>query len=269
MAALLVFGLAGSTAAQSLPTTQPNYVRIIREEIKLGHVDEHVKTEAGWPAAFEKANSPDFYLGLASMTGANEAWFLIPYESHAAMEKTFNREMGDPVLSAELSRLSRADAEHLTGMRTIEAMARKELSQGTFPKIEEQRFWEVTIFRVRPGHDEDFAAAAKAYGAAMMRAKTGNSFRVYEVLAGMPGSVYLVFSSMKTYGEFDKMMEGSAATMKAATADERALLQKFSAEGLISVESQRLRLDPQMSYVPKDVRASDPAFWIPKRSSSY
>jgi len=53
--------------------------------------------------------------------------------------------------------------------------------------------------------------------------------------------------------------------MKAFTKDEMALLQKFSTDGLINSETQRFRVDPNMCYVPKDVRASDPAFWNPKK----
>ena len=34
---------------------------------------------------------------------------------------------------------------------------------------------------------------------------------------------------------------------------------------MVNVETQRLRLDPDMSYVPKEVRAQDPAFWTPKK----
>ncbi len=88
---------------------------------------------------------------------------------------------------------------------------------------------------------------------------------MYEVLAGMPGPTYLVFSSTESFAEFDRMTEEGMAVMKAATDDERKTLQQFSAEGVINVETQRFRVDPVMSYVPRETRASDPAFWLPKR----
>jgi hypothetical protein len=37
------------------------------------------------------------------------------------------------------------------------------------------------------------------------------------------------------------------------------------AESVITVESQRFRLDPGQSYVSKEVRDTDPAFWLPKK----
>jgi len=53
--------------------------------------------------------------------------------------------------------------------------------------------------------------------------------------------------------------------MKGMNKDEAAVMQKFATDGIINVETQRLRLDPDMSYVPKEVRAQDPAFWMPKK----
>jgi hypothetical protein len=80
--------------------------------------------------------------------------------------------------------------------------------------------------------------------------------------------MYLVFSSVQSYGEFDQMMSDGLATMKGATEEERKTLQGFSAEGLVSAETQRFRVDAAMSYVPKETRAADPAFWMPKKPAA-
>ena len=84
-------------------------------------------------------------------------------------------------------------------------------------------------------------------------------------IPGMPEPTYLIFSSVVSFGDFDKMLANGDASMKAATDDERKTLQTFMAEGVISTETFRFRLDPAMSYVPKEVRASDPPFWAPKK----
>ena len=43
------------------------------------------------------------------------------------------------------------------------------------------------------------------------------------------------------------------------------MLQKFGADAVINEETYRFRLDPEMSYVPNEVKAQDPGFWIPKK----
>lgn len=267
--AIACMAYAASASAQGgLPTSQPNYLTIVREEVKLGRAADHERIEAGWPAAYEKASSPDYYVAYVSTTGRNEAWFIAPFDSHKAMGDSMKRENDDAVLSAELKRLQKADADVLNNISVIQAMARKDLSLGAFPDIAKTRFVEITIFRVRPGHERGFEAAAKAYGSAATRSAPDTSYRVYEVMAGIPGPTYFVFSSTQSFADFDRATEEGRATMKGASEEERGTLEKFSAEGLVNVETQRFRIDPAMSYVPKATRASDPAFWMPKKPAA-
>jgi hypothetical protein len=251
--------------AQTLPTSQPNMITIVREEVKLGRDADHAKVEAGWPAAYEKAKSTDYYLAMTSMTGAPEAWYVTAYASHAAIGDSLKREEGDAVLTAELTRLRRADADMINSVRVIQATARKDMSYGAYPDLATQRFFEISWFRVRPGHEQQFEAAAKAYGAAAKRAGTNGGYRIYEVVAGVPGPTYLIFSSVGSYGEFDQSMTDGEKIMKSANTEESTTLQKFMLEGVVNVETQRFRVDPVQSYVPKETRAQDPAFWMPKK----
>ena len=265
-AVTLLLGVAAPLAAQDLPTSQPKYITIIREEVKVGRDADHARIESGWPAAFERAKSPDYYLSLVSMTGTHEAWFIVPAASHAAMADGMKRTEGDARLTAELDRLARADGELLSNHRVMLAMARPDLGSGAYPELAKQRFWEITWFRVRPGHEQQFEAAAKTYAAAAKRGAPGNTWRVYQIIAGVPGPTYLVFGSVESYDKFDTMMDDGMKLMSVFTADEMASIQKFSTEGLINAETQRFRLDPRMSYVSKAVRATDPGFWMPKRT---
>jgi hypothetical protein len=267
LVAVVVLACACEALAQGLPTSQPNYLTIIREEVKIGRDADHEKVEAGWPAAFEKAKSPDYYLAAVSLTGRPEVWFISPSDSHKAAEEGMRRERTDPFLSVELPRLSRLDGELLTSLSRWQFMARKDLSLGAFPDTSRIRFYDITLFRMRPGHQQQFEAAARAYGSAAKRSAPTTSYRVYELMAGAPGPMFMVMSSVQSYGEFDQMMNDDRATMKGATEEERKTFEAFGAEGLVNAETQRFRVDPGMSYVPKETRASDPAFWTPKKPS--
>ena len=129
-------------AAQTLPASQPNMITIVREEVKVGRDADHAKPEAGWPAAYEKAKSPDYYLAMTSMTGAPEAWYITAYASHAAIGDSLKREDGDAVLTAELARLRRADADMISSVRVLQARARTDLSYGAYPDLAKERFFE-------------------------------------------------------------------------------------------------------------------------------
>src|SRR3989449_10312242 len=191
----LVSSGVGTAGAQALPTNQPAYLTIVREEVKLGRGAEHTRIEAGWPAAFTRAKSPSSYLALVSLTGRDEVWFTIPFASNAAVAEELKRQDADPVLSAELARLARADAEVLTGHTVVQAVARPDLTTRAFPEVAKQRFREIRTFHLRPGHCPGLEGAAKAYGAGAQRAGTKTSYRVYEPIARAPAPIRFVFSS--------------------------------------------------------------------------
>jgi hypothetical protein len=262
-AALLSVSSASIAFGQGMPTSQPNLIQITREEVKAGHNAMHSAFEAGWPAAYAKAKSPTYYLAMVSMTGPNEAWYISPYASHAALGESMKFESDDKALSAELARLQRGDADHINSVRTIHAAARTDLSYGAFPDMGLARYWEITTFRVRPGYEEAFANVAKVYAAAAKRAAPNMSWRTYEVMAGIPGPTFLVFSSVQAFADFDRGMQDGMAIGKSFTPEEQQMMEKFGSSGLINAETQRFRLDPVQSYADAATKAKDPKFWSP------
>jgi hypothetical protein len=260
---LLLAGSSVPALAQGLPDTQPAFLRIIREEVKVGRAAEHTKLEAAWPAAFERAKSPDYYLAMDSLTN-NEAWFVIPAASYAAMGESMAREQ-DPAIRGELDRLRLADADLITAVHSIELRARPDLSSGAYPDVGKQRFWEITMFKMRPGGSSAFAGMAKLYGSASGRAGRTIGYRVYEVTAGMPTPSYFVFSSVAAFADFDKLLTEDEATLKATTPADGDAVKAFE-EKLTEAQTFRMQLSPEMSYVPQQVRAADPGFWMPAKT---
>jgi hypothetical protein len=260
---LMLFGVPSATKAQSLPTTQPTILTIYREEIKYGHSSEHETTEAGWPAAYAKAKSPYTYLAISSITGPGEVWFLAPYADYKAMGDAMKQDQADPLLAAELARLAKADAEHVGNARAVHLIGRPDLSNGAYPDIAKARFFEVTIFRVRSGHESEFEDLAKVFKAAYQRAAPELSYRMYQVTAGMPGPTYMVFSSFPVMSELDKNAMNEVTVMRSLSADEQRALATFSREGMINSETQRFAVNGRMSYVDDATVRQDPNFWRP------
>lgn len=247
--------------AQSMPTTQPGRLTIFVEQLKVGMDAAHEANEAGWPAAYARVNSPYTYIALASMTGPGEVWFVSPYESYAAEGESMKMTESNPALSAELDRLWAADGQYLTNAYQIQAVARPDLSYGDFPDIGMQRFWEITSFRIRLGHEPAWEEAAKIYLENVRKNAPGMSYRIYQVTAGMPGSNYLIFSSVRNYADFDAAMaQGNAMMQKVSPAD-MTKLQNFMETGVQNVMTNMFRLSPTMSYVDDETKAKDPAFW--------
>lgn len=250
-------------AQNGLPTAQPNRLTIIREQVKVGQGAAHIKHEAGWPAAFAKAQSPDHYIALTSMTGPMEAWYLIPSESHASEAAAMKRYAKDAVLSAELERLAQGDAGFITGITTIQLMARRDLSVGAFPNIAKVRFFEVSVFFARQGQEANLDSIIKTYNEVRKRVSPDAGYRFYTVSAGMPDPTYFVIISVSDYAEFDRTTAEHQKVFEVATPEESAVFAKWG-EAVMKSETNRFRLDPGMSYVSKEVRESDPDFWMEK-----
>jgi len=255
---------ASGVRAQGMPESQPSILSIFIEEVQVGMDADHAANEAGWPAAYAKTGSPFYYMALASMTGSSEVWFLAPYASWTQEGENMKQTDADPELSAELARLWRADGQYLTSARTVQAVARPDLSYGAFPNLGLVRFYEITTFRVRPGHEEGFEAAVRMYTEVLTRASSGASFRTYSVVAGMPSPTYLVFASVNAYGEFDKMMADGMAMWQSLTPEQMTEMGDAMRNDVINVITHRFRVDPRMSYVAPDAKAADPAFWGPQ-----
>jgi hypothetical protein len=257
---VLAVGGATSVVAQGVPTTQPKFLHIIREAVKTGRASDHEKWEVGWPAAFEKVKSKFTYVAYSSITGPQEVWFILPLANQAAYADMTAQE-NDPAVSGELDRLSKGDAEFISDVTALQAVAVPDLSHGAFPDISKMRFYEIATFHVKPGYYEEWVAATKAYTAAAARSAPNASWRTYEVVAGAPGGTYLVFSSVGAFADFDRMAAEGEATWKGMKAEESAALGKFMKEGLLDTVTQRFRVEPAMSYVDAATKAKDPAFW--------
>jgi hypothetical protein len=259
---LLTLAASGATSlfAQGIPTKQPTFLHIFRESVKTGRAGDHEKWEAGWPAAFEKAKSKFTYVAFSSITGPQEVWFVSPLANQAAFADMVALE-NDPTLAPELERLSKGDAEFISDLSALQAVAVPDLSHGAFPDISKMRYYEITTFHVKPGYYQEWVAASKAYASAAARSAPNASWRTYDVVAGAPGGTYLVFSSVESFAEFDRMAAEGEATWKGMTADESAALGKFMREGLAKTVTQRFRIEPAMSYVDAATKAKDPAFW--------
>jgi hypothetical protein len=261
----LVAGVSANALAQAMPATQPKFLHIFREQVKPARGAEHAQWESGWPAAYEKAKSTTSYLALSAITGPQEVWYVVPYASQAAYGEVMAWEEAQPGLTAEFDRLAKGDAEFLAEATALQAVAVPELSHGAFPNLAKQRYWEITTFRIRPGHEPAWIAATNAYKAAAARSAPSANWRTYRVVAGAPDGTFLVFSSVASFGEFDKMMADGDATMKGATAEEMGVLGQFMKESVINVSTNRYRLDPKQSFVDAATKAKDPAFWSPKK----
>ena len=142
------------------------------------------------------------------------------------------------------------------------AVYRPELSYQPGVDIAKMRYFAVTTVRVRPGHEDNYADYVRnVQNAARGKVKAEAHFAVYQVIAGMPGTTFLVFRPMKSLAEYD--MRLGPKVRAAMTDDERKKADKITSEGVIVTDTSVYAFNPSMSYLPTQFTARDAAFWNP------
>ena len=255
--------------AQSPPPNSgpPKVLQIFREEVKAGRAAAHQKWETGWPKAFAKANWPTNYLTVVSVTGPSEAWFMTGYDSFAAWGKDLESFDKNVAFKTEYDRLSEGDAQFLSGGRTIVGAFREDLSTPVQVILPKMRYFRVITFRIRPGHDADFAESAKMIRAAYEKAHVELAWATYQIVSGMATPTFMVFLPMKSLDEIDTGLMNSKKLADAQGEENQKKMAKMAADGYLSVETNVFAFDPKMSYPAKDFAAADPEFWSPKPAS--
>jgi len=266
-AACLLVSAAPRAAAEEIPPP-PKVLQIYREEVKPGKGPAHEKVEAGWPRAFAKAAWPTHYLAMTSMTGPAEAWFAVGFDSYGAWEKDTKATEANTALSAELDKLSVADAECISGARSIVALRREDLGFGPTPDIAKTRYFRIITFKVRPGHEKDFTDAVKIVKDAYQKAGVAISWAVYQVNGGMPGPTFMVWVPMRSLAETDTVLGAMKAIQDAEGEEGQKSLAKMAGDGYLSFEQNFFAISPKMSYPPKAWVDKDPAFWAPKAEAA-
>jgi len=242
----------------------PPVLQILREGIKQGKGPAHEKTEMEYVTAFRKAKFPGHYLGLDSLSGPGDAWFLSPYPSFAAIEQYHHEQDKEPLKSA-VEAADSHDGALRESARTMWAIYRPDMSyKAEKLNIGKTRMISIGTYRVKLGHDGNFMSGAKAIVDAYEKANINATLLCYQVTEGAPFSTYLFFSTMESLKTMDEMPARQKALSEAMGADNYQQLMKGSGDTFVSVENNLFAVNPRMSYVSKATEDTDPDFWRPK-----
>jgi hypothetical protein len=259
----LLLGGIGVTVAQE-PPPPPKVLAVTREFVKPGKSGAlHEKAESAFVQAMMHAKWPTHYLAVSSITGRPRVLFLTGYDSFEAWEKDVLAEQANSALSAATDKAAVADGELLSDMDSSALVFSEEYSLRANVDIPHMRYFEISLYRVRPGHDGDWNTIVKMVKAAYDKIPDVH-FATFHAAYGQEGNTYVVFTPMKTAAEIDK---GFAQDKQFQANMGEEGLKKFSEllAGAIEFSQHNLfAFTPSMSYVSDEWIKADPNFWKPK-----
>lgn len=233
-------------------------IRIVREEIKPGRGAAHARAEEAYVRAGVASKLPVYWVGMSTITGPTEAWFLSSYESHEAIEK--ENDAFNPAVGKMLEAADEGDAQFRTGTRVYHAELNADLSYRMRPSLQDMRYITVAIVRVKPGYQREFIEFRKALTAAHVKANVDEHWAFYEVTSGAPSGTFLIFFGSSTMKDEDT--DAHTQAYNDAVGDEgRAKAEAFARNGIQWTDTMTLEISPQMSHVPAAWIAARPNFW--------
>jgi len=258
------------SVAQEMPegiTPPPKILVIDREFLKPGKGGAaHEKTESAFVQAFARAKWPTHYFAANSLTGKNRTLFFIPYPSFEAWEKDGLAQQKNAALSAATDRATFADGELLSETDAGVFMYNEDQSLRGPVDIAHMRYFEIDLYRVRPGHRKEWGDIVKLVKAAYEKIPDAH-WAVYEAAYGQEDATYLVIIPMKSAAEIDKNMEQDKQFVEAMGEDGMKKLGELESSAIEFTQSNLFLFSPAMSYPPDAWVKADPDFWKSKAAT--
>jgi hypothetical protein len=257
-------------AQKAVDDGPPNILVVHREYLKPGKGGMlHDRSESAFVQAFNEAKSPYHYFAMDSLSGVSRTLFFFAYDSFADWEKETAAIRSNKDLAEKVDHASLMDGDLLASYDASAMTLRPDLSLNK-GSINGTRYFEITVFVVKPGHVHDFTELSKMYIDTYHKIAPDAHWDTFEVMYGNPlptaagGGIFLVFNLMKSLAETDKSIQDSD---KFASELGAAGMQKISELTAASVEATSTNLfaiNPSISNPPAEWVKMDPGFWKAK-----
>jgi hypothetical protein len=266
----LSLAVAGSaiTAAQEMPAataSMPKVMTITREYVKPGKAGAaHDKTESAFVQAMTRAKFPTHYIALNSLSGKSRALYITPYASFEAWGNDNDAVEKNKALMAELERASVADGELLNSMDTGVFTYNENMSYNPNADLSHARYMELSLYRIRHGHGEEWREAVKKIIDAHKQSGSSAHWATFHLDYGGEGGTYIMFTAYKSLAELDKAGENDMHAHDSMGEESWKRVMKLYSEAVESTNRELFAINPRQSYPPEEWVKADPDFWHPK-----
>ncbi|HEY4951724.1 MAG TPA: hypothetical protein VIH88_15420 [Candidatus Acidoferrales bacterium] len=241
----------------------PKVLVINREVLKPGKGGApHQKTESAFVRAMAAAKDTTHYLGMDSLSGPSRSLFFTGYDSFADWEKDAMTTQNNATLSAALDRAEVADGDLLQSYETSAFVLRDDLSLNAATDLAHDRYFEIGVFHVKPGHDEDWSAIMKLVKDAYSKIPEVQ-WAMYQRAYGGSEGYFIYITPLKSAAEIDRNFANGPKFVEAIGKEGMQKLNELMSGSVDQAEINLFALNPAISYVGPEMIKADPTFWKP------
>ncbi len=250
-----------AAAQDATPPAPPKVLVIDREYLKPGKGgSQHAITEGAFVRAAKAANWSEHYIAMDSMSGPNRALFLFPYDSFEAWGKDALFQTSGAFGAANDAALI-ADGELLSRSEAHAYLYHPEMSLHIGMDISKARFWQFQSFRLKPGHDMDWADLVKIYTDGFANIPAANWAMYESQFAEDNGGVWVSITPMKTLGEVDSGIADGGKFWEGLSAANKKRIEDLAAACIESSQRNVFVVNPSESYEDPSWDTSAPEIW--------
>jgi hypothetical protein len=269
------FSPRAQTRAQENPPSAhsagspPRYINVVHERLKPGRDAAYDGMLSNIRDDYERFNIPAYWIEMKSITGPDESFSLNFGDSFGDLEKMWAGMAAAVAAHPELAGLQdRLLAENTSNVTNFIAERVDALgSRAATINFAKMRMLQVTVFHIRPGHETEFAEAAKSIASAYEKVAGSPAWVLYAVHSGAPVPCYLMLTTLGSLKDEDDAAARRAPAMEAAGAAVEQRLQEIARSAYDSIETNIYVVNPLLSHMPRDFTAEDPAYWISRATS--
>jgi hypothetical protein len=200
---------------------------------------------------------------MSSISGFSETWLLEFHDSFGSIEDLDKALSGatQPDLGQQTTPLS--TDEVLSPSKTLIALYRPGLSyrpDQAIQSLPKMRYFDVTLYHIRPGTESDFARFLKLRNAGLDSLNLDRPDMAYQIISGERAGTYIVLTPLPSLRVLD---DGRPATPSYAEGD-RAAANKIIADSELVRERLWFRIEPRVSSVSDEFADGDNGFWHPR-----
>jgi hypothetical protein len=264
-AIVLCAGVVAVAQESSEATMPPPKVLVVqREFLKPGKGGStHEKTESAFVQAFTRAKWPTHYFAVSAMTGKPRVLFLIGFDSFESWEKDDAATAKNKTLSAALGRAITADSDLLSDADQTVLVYNDDQSLNSAVDIAHMRYFEISLYRVRAGHRQEWEELVKLVKSAYEKIPDMH-WAEFDAMYGQQGSTHVVFFPMKSLKEVDEGFARDKQFVSAMGEDGMKKLGELESSAVEFTQMNLFQFSPSMSYPRDEWIKADPDFWKPK-----